>query len=363
MKTPGDYIREELVARGWGQDDLARIIGKPKPRVNELIQGRLAISPEIATSLSAALGGTPEEWLNREAAYRLSLTTSDLDDVRKKALLYEIAPVRDMEKRGWIKPTETAAELEQELKRFFGVEELSQPPNIPVTTKRTTDKDEYQDLTSAQRAWCFKARAMVAEQVVSRYDPNHFEDCVKDLRALAAFAPEARKVASTLSKHGIRFAIIEPLPSAKIDGAAFWINDDPAIAISARFDRIDGFWFTLCHELSHIRHRDPLSVDTELVGKEALPSAMKLAFEERADNEAGAMLVPPAKLDSFVRRIAPLYSKEKIVQFSYVVKVHPGIIVGQLQHRGEIGWHANRDLLVKIRNYAMSGAIVDGWGH
>jgi HTH-type transcriptional regulator/antitoxin HigA len=361
---PGEYIRAELKRRDWGQEDLARILNRPVGRVNEIIQGKQSISPEIAIALATAFNTTPALWLERESAYRLSLASAEPDDVRKRAALYELAPIRDMEKRGWIRRTTSAGELEEELKRFFGTADLSCPPSMPVTTRRTAGAEtDQQELTAAQRAWCFKARALAAEQIVSRYDPAKFEECVRALRPLAAFAPEARKVASVLASYGIRFAIIEPLPAAKIDGAAFWIGDEPAVAMSARFDRIDAFWFTLCHELSHVRHRDPLSIDTALVGEDALPSAMKLAFEERADNEAGEMLVPPAKLDSFIRRIAPLYSKDRIVQFSYVVKVHPGIIVGQLQHRGEIGYHANRDLLVKIRQYAMSGAIVDGWGH
>src|SRR5436190_16390460 len=46
------------------------------------------------------------------------------------------------------------------------------------------------------------------------------------LRKLAAFAPEAKKVAKTLADYGIRFVIVEPLPSTKMDGAAFWIGGE-----------------------------------------------------------------------------------------------------------------------------------------
>ena len=66
LEAPGDFIRNELERRGWGQDDLARIIGRPAPRINELIRGKIGISPELAIELAAALGGTAEEWLQRE---------------------------------------------------------------------------------------------------------------------------------------------------------------------------------------------------------------------------------------------------------------------------------------------------------
>src|SRR4051794_12323964 len=93
--SPGEAIRDELRKRGWGQEDLARIIGRPVGRVNEIIQGKQAVSAEVAIELAGAFGGTPEEWMKREAEYRLALAKADDGDVRKKARLYELAPVRD----------------------------------------------------------------------------------------------------------------------------------------------------------------------------------------------------------------------------------------------------------------------------
>ena len=39
------------------------------------------------------------------------------------------------------------------------------------------------------------------------------------------------------------------------------------------------------------------------------------------------------------------------------------IIVGQLQHRGEISYRANREMLPKVRDAVVSTALTDGWGH
>ncbi len=68
---PGDFIREELEARGWTQSDLAEILGRPFQVVNAIINGRKAITPRTARELEAALGPSAELWMNLEISYRL----------------------------------------------------------------------------------------------------------------------------------------------------------------------------------------------------------------------------------------------------------------------------------------------------
>ncbi len=68
---PGDHIREEIEDRGWTQGDLARIMGRPVQVVNEIINGRKAITARTARELEAALGPSAELWMNLETSYRL----------------------------------------------------------------------------------------------------------------------------------------------------------------------------------------------------------------------------------------------------------------------------------------------------
>ena len=117
------------------------------------------------------------------------------------------------------------------------------------------------------------------------------------------------------------------------------------------------------HEFRHIANGDPVSVDTDLI-EEAEGITVRLIEDEaerRANEEAAASLIPSKEMDSFVRRVGPLYSRERIIQFAHKVKIHPGIIVGQLQHRKELGYSALRPLLVKVRDVVISTALTDGW--
>ena len=134
------------------------------------------------------------------------------------------------------------------------------------------------------------------------------------------------------------------------------------IAVSIRYDRIDNFWFTVMHELKHIQYQDALSIDDGL--KEILESSdAELGdIEKRANREAAASLIDPEELESFTRRFGPLYSEQRVVQFAHRIRIHPGIIVGQLQNGKHISYSTLRKLLAKVRNSALETALADGWG-
>jgi HTH-type transcriptional regulator/antitoxin HigA len=179
-----------------------------------------------------------------------------------------------------------------------------------------------------------------------------------------AYAEEARKVSRVLAEEGIRFVIVEHLPGTRIDGATLWLSEDsPVIALSVRYDRIDSFWFTLCHELAHVLHEHAQAVlDLDLLEAHSVETTQREAMEAQANRAATEMLIPRADLDSFIVRMKPYYSKDRIIQFAQCVRVHPGIVVGQLQYRGEVKYYANREMLVAIRDIVVQEALTDGWG-
>lgn len=70
---PGEILKAEfLVPLGITQVALAKHIGIPLQRVNEIIRGKRGITPETAWLLSQALGTTPQFWMNLQDAYDLT---------------------------------------------------------------------------------------------------------------------------------------------------------------------------------------------------------------------------------------------------------------------------------------------------
>ena len=353
-RHPGDMLRELLARRGWTQADLSDVTGRSMGAINEVVRGRSGVTPDMALCLSAAFGNRPEDWLEADAAYRLSLISVDTSEIERRARLFSTAPIRDMQRRGWIRETDETDELEQELQSFRG-EPLS------VATRRSV---ALPDLTGAERAWCDRARQLASTLLANPFAKDRLSGAKSELRELAAHPKASSNLASVLAKFGIRFVVVEPIAGARIDGAALWDEIGPILAVSLRHDRIDGFWFTVMHEFSHIRHGDPISVDTAMVdgtmGVNARPAQNDT--EERADREASSLLIPNSEIESFISRVGPLYPRDRIIKFANRIHIHPGIIVGQLQYRGEIGYASMRDLLVKVRDSVISTALTDGWG-
>jgi HTH-type transcriptional regulator/antitoxin HigA len=312
----------------------------------------------MAVAFGAAFGNEPEYWLHLDGSFRVAQVAPDMD-VERRAKLFSVAPVSEMEKRGWLKKSESTDDLEKELCRFFDVASLDQDPPFQAAARKTNASS---DLSPAQRAWCVRGARLASTIKAEPFDRARFEKGIPSLRNLATHPELVKDVPRRLADLGVRLVIIEPLSKTKIDGAAFWLSPDkPVILLSARYDRIDGFWHTLAHEISHIRHLDSLSVDSEILGEEKTHCSTA-DMEVRADREAADFLIPKAMLDSFVLRVRPLYSKTRVIQFAHRAKIHPGIVTGQLQHRGELAWTANREMLVKVRSAIISTALTDGWG-
>jgi HTH-type transcriptional regulator / antitoxin HigA len=363
---PGELLKEELDARGWTQTDLAEILGRPVKLVNEILAGKRAITPETARGLGEALGTSAELWMNLESQYQLDRTARSDDGVSRRAKLFEVAPIKEMQRRGWIAETKDVAELEASLCAFFDVDNVSMIQSLPHAAKKSTSYTE--DVTPAQCAWVRRVRILAESIDVAPFTEKSFRETLDKLAALLRDRAEVRHVPRILAEGGIRFMVVEHLAGSRIDGVCLWLNErSPVIALSLRFDRIDSFWFALAHELGHVHRRDgldsPVTLDLDLVGDGAIQTSEKPDAEKAADAFAAALLIPPSELAGFIARVRPLFSKQAIKGFAARLRVHPGIVVGQLAFRKQIGYSHSREMLEKVRGFIIGSALTDGWGH
>ena len=76
---PGEHLAEILDELGISQYRLAKAIGVPPRRINEIVHGRRSITPDSAVRIGQALGMTPEFWINLQGLYDLDLVRVSID--------------------------------------------------------------------------------------------------------------------------------------------------------------------------------------------------------------------------------------------------------------------------------------------
>jgi HTH-type transcriptional regulator/antitoxin HigA len=359
---PGEYIREEMEERGWIQNDLAAIMGRTQRHVSELVQGIRSVTPRTAQELAAAFDTSPEFWMNLETIYQLARARGDQEKVKRRARLYTY-PVRQMLNRGWLQATGKVDELERQVAEFFGCSSLDETPLLRHAAK----KMRYDELPPSQLAWLFRVKQL-AETVspIGRYDKGTLREAEARLLLLRQEPNNLRQVPGILSEAGVRFLVVEALSRSKIDGVCLWIDpNNPVIGITMRYDRVDNFWFVLRHEIEHVLRgdgRDFAIIDDELEGEKASLSSGVPERERLANAAAANFCVPQDELSDFIRRTRPLFSQRRIVEFAKKMRVHPGVVVGQLHARKAIPYANLRALLVRVRHIVTETALTDGSG-
>jgi len=353
--SPSEYIQDYLDGRNWTQDDLAQVTGRSRCHINRLIGGKTAITPETAHELGLAFETSPELWMNLQSTYDLARSAKHAPDIQRRSQIYKRFPVRELTKRSWINAADSLDDLEASICRFMQISSIDCELPRTLVARKSTD---YASDTPAQIAWFRRAEALAQAVGAARYDEGQYATCLERLKTFAANPADLRHIPGTLAEFGIRLVLVETIAKAKIDGVAFWLDDQsPAIALSLRYDRIDNFWHNLFHELSHIRHRHMPVIDAENCLGGTLPET-----EVIANTEAAHSLIDPERLQSFVLRNRPLFYQDKVIQFARSRGVHPGIVVGQLHGQGHLDYKHLRKLLAPIRTEIIGKALTDGWG-
>jgi HTH-type transcriptional regulator/antitoxin HigA len=345
--APGKIMIRELEARGWTQRDLAEIMGRPYQAINEIITGTKQITPDTARELARAFGTSIDFWINLETNYRLHLAEKDNKEkeISRRSKLYSIAPVREMIKRSWIKRTSDLDELENEICDFLSIASPGDPIQIPFNLRSS---EAHEPEVNAQYAWIKRVEHLAEAQKVKDFDYERF---CNSIGVILSFSKDERlltKLPNEFANLGIHFLIVQHLPRTYIDGAALVGGSNPIIALTLRYDRIDSFWFTLSHELAHLylKHEGVVLDNTE-EGK-----GSRTGKEEKDANElARDWLIDDKKLTWFIEEVRPHFSRIAIERFAEENNRSTGIILGQLQYKGVVGYQHLRTLLNRVSPY------------
>jgi len=332
-------LREELNARNISQAELAMRTGLSPKHINQVIQGVVPLSAEVALILERVLGVQSHIWNGIEATFRDAQVRQAAHERFHEFLGWARKfPINELVKHHKLAPGDDGPTLVGKILAFFGV---ADPDAFGVlwnersaAFRRTTQHpvDFY-----ATATWLRLAELAAAEITLEPFDSKAFASLLPQLRELTtqplsqALAELQRRAATA----GVAVVRIPEIPGTRTCGATRWINAAyPIVVLSGRYKAEDSVWFSFFHEAGHIiRHPKKMTYIRPDDGTGD-------GHEAEADQFAADTLIPP----SMAPQLTGLRTTSQITAFAHQIGVDPGIVAGRLSNDKLLPWPQTRRL-------------------
>jgi HTH-type transcriptional regulator / antitoxin HigA len=330
---PGQIIKRNLKAMNWSNTDLAEIIGMSEKSVSQLINNKQSVTVPTARLLAKAFETSPEFWLNLEQNYRLRSKDggNTEEETEIKAEIRKYMPVLEMKKKGWISCERATKSQINAYQKFWKLTETSfsvyETEGLPFCARQGKTDDQYTKYYSI--TWFQKARLEAAKIRLRTYSRDKLEDLIGHLPEFTLAPDGVKNFLKELSGCGIKFFLLEHLSKTYLDGASFMDGSNPVLVYTARYDRLDNFWWTVAHEIAHIilhlKTEKDSFIDNLDEGNAGSPK------EKEADIYAAKLL----RVDDILAAAEP-YAKymteARLMEIAKSVGIDASVVLGILQH-------------------------------
>jgi addiction module HigA family antidote len=328
--APGEVLEFELDMRGMKQQELAKRTGLTPKHIGAIVNAKSSITPETAIKLERAIGMPAQYWMNLETQYQEVIAraaeekklTRDLDWLKR-------IPVSAMAKNGWIEKTKDSKEQLVKILQFFGIASVEQWddmwPNLAVAYRQ---HERHENSPEAVSAWLRQGEIEAGKIACAPFDKAEFRQALDEIRKLTTTHPGVfvPKMQELCAQAGVAVVFVPSLPKTAVSGATRWLTSSKAlIQLSLRYKTDDHLWFTFFHEAGHIVLHGKKELFLE--GMNGLDPDKEKEANEFSENE----LVSKKVLSAFAQD--KRLTKASIKKFADELKISPGIIVGQLQHK------------------------------
>lgn len=342
---PGETLAEAIEAIGISQAELARRSGLTRKHINRVITGHAPLSADTAIRLERVTGVGSTVWAALEANYRTHVKRAqELAALRPQADWLKSIPVRALASRGALEHARDSAVMLDRVLGFFGVSSLA-AWRIEWESPRAIFRRSQSAVAhpGAVAAWIRLGEMQARRMACSAYSEAKFRHALACARTLTSARPSAffGRLQSLCADSGVALVLVPELPKAPVRGAARWLgpSNKAMIALSPRFATSDAFWFSFFHEAGHVimhSRRDGF-VDTP-------EGHLKDHLESEADAFAARLLIP----QDCEHELPSLHTAHAVKRFAAAIGVHPGIVVGRLQHERIVPRSALNHLKIRL---------------
>ena len=341
VSPPGSTLRDLMDERTLTQRELARRLGRPVQAINEILAGKKEITEDTAIELERVLQVPAQFWLVRESHYREYLARRrNAESCKAHVPWLEQFPLKALQAGGILPSGRLTASFKQELVepllRFFGVASpdgwAAHYDQMQAQFRRARP-DQQTDVASIT-AWLRMGELAAARLQMADYSAAALEAALPAMRALSLKpADQIRPQLTRLcADAGVALVFVTALPGTHVTGVARWVGGKPLIQLSLLGKWNDGFWFSFFHEVAHVLKHPTRAV---FLDDASSGTTVDSPEEREANRFATDVLVPRARQAEL--RALPV-TQASVEAFARELRVHPGIVVGQLQHLGRVGY-------------------------
>ena len=341
---PGYFIKEQMEYRSWTQEELAEVMGMTTKHINKILKDKQPITLDTAKVLAEVFDTSPQYWLNLDANYRLWLDSVPSEKEKQaelKANIYERMPIRDMIAKNWIPAFKDVHELYDNILDFWNLKKLDfeewDKQITPLLAKKSESFNQYK--ASYTYTWYHKAMMVASGYKVSEFNKIGLEELYNDIHNYTVKENGIHLFLEKLNQLGVIFFVLPHLQKTYLDGAAFYCQNNPVIVYTARYKRIDNFWFTIAHEIAHVlKHLD--EKNTFFLDNFREEEVNEL---EKEANQLASEKLKHQEIISFLKTKIKYLSTTDIENCSKKLTIHPALIIGKLAFDKTISY-ANQKL-------------------
>lgn len=342
---PGEYIEEILEVQDMKRNDFAERCGISAKAVSQIINGKSLFSSDLAVLFERVLGIEADLLMNLVTSFQMfESREKERKSFEKKKDWLKKFPEKELMKNKIIPKSEDIAERTENLLDFFGIsdpESLNEYYSKKAVSFRQSPT--FESSLEATVSWLRIGERLASQLECQLFDKEKFKLALLEIRKLSTGNVESfsQKMVKLCSECGVALVFVPALKDVHISGITEWLSSDKALIImSLRHKTNDHFWFTFFHEAAHILLHGKKEVFIE--AKDDSYSEK----EEEANTFSRKILIDLELYKSFI--LKNYFDKKDIVEFAKSQKIHPGIVVGMLQHDKLIKYQWHNDLKTKL---------------
>lgn len=254
MQGFGSMLKDYLEYYKISQTDFAERLGISTKHMNEIINGKTNISEELMLGISLITDIDVNLIFYVETKKRIYEYLNKKFNSEKEIKKYlNTFCINEMARRKWItlKDSSSYTQNAMDLLDYLGIanfDNVSSYLNNKILYKKKEDAD-----INKIYLWIKRCDKKIEKIDIPEYSSNNLIMLLKELEVIRNKKFNEEELISLFNKYGIYLVIEDALDGTKIRGCTMVKNNNPCIYITRYFKEKASFYFTLYHEIGHIK--------------------------------------------------------------------------------------------------------------